>query len=124
LDVLSQVYNIPSNHRMFQFSRYNYENAANAQLIDNIWLSAYNSIANLNNILRQVDARPGLLDSRDYALVKGEAMGLRAFLHFDLLRMFAPSYGSNASAPAIPYVKEIALQVTPQSSVSVVLDSI
>ena len=58
----------------------------------------------------------------NYRIYKGEALGLRAFLHLDLLRMFAPSYASNAQAPAIPYVMTYSTAVTPQSTVDKVLD--
>ena len=36
--------------------------------------------------------------------------------------MFAPSYASNAQAPAIPYVMTYSTAVTPQSTVDKVLD--
>ena len=41
-----------------------------------------------------------------YEAVKAEAMALRGFLHFDLLRGFAPSYLRGADKAAIPYVKK------------------
>ena len=39
-------------------------------------------------------------------MIKGEALAARAWLHFDLLRMFAPAPSSNPSGLYIPYVKE------------------
>lgn len=38
-------------------------------------------------------------------ILEGEALAMRAFLHFDLLRMFAPAYTGNESKIAIPYVE-------------------
>lgn len=39
-------------------------------------------------------------------MIKGEALAARDWLHFDLLRMFAPAPSSNPSGLYIPYVKE------------------
>ncbi|MFR7810217.1 MAG: RagB/SusD family nutrient uptake outer membrane protein [Butyricimonas faecihominis] len=58
------------------------------------------------------------------SLVEGEALALRAFLHFDLLRGFAPSYKMGANDPGIPYVKEATNQVVMRSTVAATLDLI
>lgn len=69
-----------------------------------MWEKSYNVIANINNLIENIEVRgqhvttPGLKD-----IIHGEALGLRAFLHFDLLRLFGPIYKSNASDPSIPY---------------------
>lgn len=69
-----------------------------------IWSQSYNIIANLNNLIENIEKRgerittPGLRE-----IIHGEALGMRAFLHFDLLRMFGPMYKSNPSDVSIPY---------------------
>lgn len=40
-------------------------------------------------------------------MLRGEALALRAFLHFDLLRMFGPEYTAGANLKAIPYKKDV-----------------
>jgi len=70
-----------------------------------IWLAAYNNIANLNNIIIKLETvNPSLFQGNNYSVVKGEALGLRAMLHFDLFRLFGTSIvnGGN-NIPAIPY---------------------
>ncbi|MDE5611523.1 MAG: RagB/SusD family nutrient uptake outer membrane protein, partial [Odoribacter sp.] len=52
-----------------------------------------------------------------YNLYKGEALALRAYLHFDLLRLFAPHIASKPKEEAIPYVKIYDALVTPFSTV-------
>jgi hypothetical protein len=48
-----------------------------------IWLAAYNNIANLNNIITKLETvNPSLFQGNNYSVVKGEALGLRAMLHF------------------------------------------
>ena len=91
---------------------------------DAAWSAAYHSIANCNLILKYVDERKPLLGDTRHALVKGETLALRAYLHFDLLRLFAPSYASSPTASAIPYVDAYSNEVTPLSTVEAALDRI
>src|SRR5690606_1986761 len=80
-------------------------------------------IANCNLILAQIDDNAGLFAPGIYALIKGETLALRAYLHFDALRLFAPAPASDADADAIPYVTAYTKNSTPLSSVNAVLDS-
>ena len=51
-------------------------------------------------------------------LYKGEALALRAMLHFDLMRLFGPPAWADAQAKAsvMPYVTKYAFDITPFSS--------
>ncbi|MGM9719617.1 MAG: RagB/SusD family nutrient uptake outer membrane protein, partial [Prevotella sp.] len=83
---------------------------------DQIWNKQYNTIANVNSLLASIDEAKGIFIAGDYEVMKGELLGLRAFLHFDLLRLFADAYGSDAYSAQktyIPYVTEITSQVHP-----------
>jgi len=122
LDVLAQNYqfnDVISN----SIQGFNYTQPAFVATTTDIWNTAYRAIANCNYILAAIDAKKGLFTGNDYYLIKGEALTLRAYLHFDILRMFAPSYASNAAAKAIPYVTVISTKSTAFSTVSVALDS-
>lgn len=105
-------------------SNYDYDAAAPTATISNIWDTNYNSIANANNILKHIDDKQGLFTGDNYAIIKGEALALRAFLHFDLLRCFGVSYAVNPNMPAIPYCTEFTYRVSPQLSVSAVVGKI
>ena len=72
--------------------------------IDPIWNRMYNNIANVNSILSDIDEHKGLFHNGEYEMVAGEAYAERAMMHFDLLRLFAPTYEGNEDATAIPYV--------------------
>ena len=93
--------------------------AFNAASIRNgVWKAAYTAINHLNNIIGHIE--DGSADSFKYCnLYKGEALGLRAMLHFDLLRLFgAPVWASaEDKARAIPYVSRYTFSITPFSSV-------
>lgn len=126
LDVLAQnYYMVPNDYPHYlQTSLYNYQDIYFVSRKDTIWGSLYNAIANCNLILGNIETGKKLLTSTDYGIIKGEALAMRAYLHFDLLRMFAPSFANNPAAPAIPYVVDFSDKVTPLSTVSAVLTDV
>lgn len=118
LDAMAQYWNIPGIYAEYHDATlYNYESDRIKPAIDAVWNGLYNVIANANNILDQIDAKKELFKDNNYAIIKGEALAIRAYAHFDLLRMFAPADFSGA-ALSIPYVtsfsKQISRQYTPQ----------
>ncbi|WP_437918087.1 RagB/SusD family nutrient uptake outer membrane protein [Sphingobacterium sp. LRF_L2] len=129
VDVLAQQYQNKSAQTTDYYGEaayYNYESEELSgqlnvkQTIANIWSNQYNAIANLNYILKNIEERGSVLTSENaFNIVKGEALALRAFLHFDLLRLYAPAYldGVNAGRIAIPYVTTYS--VTPTQSLTV-----
>lgn len=126
VDVLAQQYDCQTKpgHTFYQASNYNYADGATKMRIDSIWMMMYNAITNVNNVLLKIDGKKDVFQPGNYELIKGEALGLRAFMHFDLLRLFGASYAVNPNRPAIPYIKTVSGGVTPLSTVSVVLDSV
>ena len=64
----------------------------------NIWLAQYNAIANANNLLKwwELNGDAVISDSLTRTMIRGEALALRAFLHFDILRGWGPmNYAGN-----------------------------
>lgn len=88
--------------------------------VDDIWSSAYKAIAGVNKALDYLDQDAGEVNAVSKPLFKGELLALRAFLHFDLLRLYgyAPAaLGEEyAQKPAIPYVTAYSKEETPQLS--------
>jgi len=79
--------------------------AAYADLAD-LWNSGYSRLRRINNILDNVDNVPDATDA-DKARIKGEALALRALVHFDMVRIFAQTYVGNGSALGIPYISTV-----------------
>ncbi|WP_270575969.1 RagB/SusD family nutrient uptake outer membrane protein [Bacteroides cellulosilyticus] len=88
-------------------------NASVIEVIDRIWLDMYNQIANLNAMLECIDQDRNLFSGDNYRILKGEAKGLRAFLHFELLRMFGEPYSIGRDNRCIPYVDELSTDIFP-----------
>lgn len=73
-------------------------------VLANVWQQQYHTIANANNLLKWWDqnAETVLADETTRRMVRGEALALRAFLHFDLLRGWGPmNYAGDAKARAM-----------------------
>ena len=93
--------------------------------LSNIWNAMYTDIVNLNSLLehleengREVIQTEGLFD-----IIKGEALGLRAFHYFDLLRMWGPAdMANNGSQPTVPFRTRVGReQIAPMSADSLVI---
>ena len=74
--------------------------ASPTSIIAGIWSTAYNSIANANSLLKHLDETDVPFHGDNKAIIKGEALALRAMLHFDLLRCFGVSYQVDPSKPS------------------------
>lgn len=114
-DVLAQYYDYNGLGTEYRYYRdYDYEQATVKSKIASIWSSMYANVAALNNILRW-EQKNGQVMSADTRLqVKGEALALRAYLHFDLYRMFCADMKFNPTAKGIPYNKEFGVALPPQ----------
>jgi len=127
-DVMAQNYTISvrdNEHLKYgQTALFNFTDPDFRRRRNDAWSGLYHAIANCNLILENIDLKKTLFDDAAYKLIKGEALGLRAFLHFDLLRLFGPSYLNGASAPAIPYVNSYSNKVTALSTVTEVINQV
>ncbi len=125
VDVLAKYYYEAGSGAYSYINNNNYENTSARTILDAIWSNAYTAISSINSLLAELNnANPTMFSTDNYNVIKGEALGLRAFIHFDLLRLYAPSMLAGANEPGIPYVTEYTYTVTPTSSVTEALDKI
>lgn len=104
-------------------AQYDYEATLSQGRIEGVWSKMYNAISNTNYLLENID-NSQVFNGRNYEIIKGEALALRGFIHFDLLRTFGVSYVLNPNQQAIPYVTQYSAKQTAQSTVQVVVDKI
>ncbi|OQP42827.1 hypothetical protein A4H97_11755 [Niastella yeongjuensis] len=125
-EVLAQNYYLPQEDVLHYqpTGNYNYKDPFFIERKDTVWTGLYHGIANCNLILKHLEENKDVLTGDMRALVKAEALALRGYLHFDVLRLFAPSYKINPTAKVIPYVTQFSNKVTAVSSTTDVLDSI
>ena len=85
---------------------YDYKNQVSSKdVISSIWNQMYTNIANANNLLENLEVNGHYIVTPGYYdMIKGEALALRAFHYFDLLRMWGPvNYQENKSVKVIPW---------------------
>lgn len=58
--------------------------------LEDIFKSQYKTIVNLNLLLENIETQKGVLDEVQYNNYKGQALAMRAFIHFDLIRVWGP----------------------------------
>ncbi|WP_270087870.1 RagB/SusD family nutrient uptake outer membrane protein [Sphingobacterium sp. SYP-B4668] len=109
VDLLSQQYTKLSNTALyFAVQQFDYNYVRSQAQIESLWEKQYNIIANVNSALTHLDNSGVQWNEIEYNIIKGELLGLRAFLHFDLLRLFGRSgyadRGELKSTLTIPYV--------------------
>lgn len=112
LEVLAQYFVSPGNDYAENLLKYNYKFTKAEGTLSDIWSNTYNDIANVNNVLKNLE-RFSQDNLQYYNLYKGEALGLRAFMHFDLLRIYTENIKLNAAASGIPYSTDFSLKVPP-----------
>ncbi|MBV4360176.1 RagB/SusD family nutrient uptake outer membrane protein [Pinibacter aurantiacus] len=106
-DVMAQYYNVGSSHKYYNFSSYGFSQDVVKTVTDEIWTSSYVCITNANSFVAQLDKYKGVVTPSQDSILRGEAIALRAFFHFDMLRLFGPMYNTADSIlPSIPYYKK------------------
>lgn len=108
IDVMAQYYTSFGNTYVTELRAFNYKHAEVEKQFYTIWSKMYNNISNVNHVLGNLQHEsPATL--KYYNIYKGEALGLRAFMHFDLLRIFSDQITQNPGAEGIPYATEFSL---------------
>ncbi len=120
LDVMGQYYITYYNSRRAAEARYAYRETGPSQVMSLVWQRAYSVVMNLNTFITRLTPASALGDGWQKEVLLGEAYGLRAFMHVDLLRLFGPVYVEAAEAPAIPYMDQATDVLQPVLSAEVV----
>lgn len=101
MDVMAGYWQIGKHHVYHPDYNFDYRAEGPKHRITGIWAGLYSSIHDCNVILEQVDK---IKTDPYYALIKGEVLGLRAFLHFEALKLFGPTIKQKGlNAAAVPY---------------------
>ena len=131
VDALAQYYDgysYPVDGGLYDdVADYEYNYTTTKPVIESMWDNAFNAIANCNTLIKDINhADPEMFLEKDAErrLIHGEALGLRAMLHFDMLRLFAPSVKKDDGAKYIPYVTEFPVLIPKFITVDEVLENV
>ena len=128
---MDQAPSIAGGTPMKKIANLAFKNTELIPVTDAMWKAAWNVVANCNELAQQAtQADPSLfygLDS-ERQMILGEAIGLRAFVQFDLLRIYAPSPSSvgfrEDNRTFIPYVNVYPSYINDHQTVSYCLGQI
>lgn len=128
VEVMGGAYVIGTDNSIWgnyrDLSKYEYGTEYWRARFSETWNKAYSLILNCNLLLTGIEQDRDLFTEDNYRMVKGEALALRAMLHFDMLRLFGPVYSREPDQPSIPYYKSYTLtpnDVLPASEVAALI---
>ena len=122
IEMLGRQYDARKNSTAIDYSldRYNYTANKSVDIIEAIWDKSYSVIVNANEALDYIEQKKSKLDSIDYRIIKGELLAIRAYIHFDLMRLFGCSNLAGRtdleSRYTIPYTTTVSKDLSPQLS--------
>ena len=88
---------------------YNYEQSVVETKINSFYGNLYKVIADVNGLLNNIDARKEMFEGNNFEIIKGEALAIRAFCHFDVLRLFGPIPTNLPEGTILPYVTTVSI---------------
>lgn len=120
METLVGSYSLMGNsHPYYRSYNHHYTYPEFLQYSNAIWGGLYGIINQANNILEDVD---NIIDDPYYKIVKGEALGIRAMCHFQLLKIFGPVIKQEGlNAIAIPYRDAVVFTATKFSTAGEVI---
>jgi hypothetical protein len=106
---------------------FNKDHASSKQIIDGIWSVAFNNITNCNKLLKEIEGlgEDKFIEGRsERNMIIGEATAMRALMHFEILRLYAPSPAEDVNGKFIPYVNSYPAKFNPPVATSQVIEQI
>lgn len=124
IEILGQQYNMPSTHSKNKMAIYAYAEEGPKKTFAAIWEKAYVTILNANKFVESINEHKDVISDKKTNILKGEAIAIRAMLHFDMLRLFGPIYKTNPTSAAIPYYDAPVTANNPILSAKDVIDKV
>lgn len=116
-EMLAQHWNNTTKATLpYYFSLFDYKASAVESQMSTIYNGLFKVIADVNGLLEVIDDHKDVFKENNYELIKGEALAIRAFCHFDILRLFGPMPTNLPSEAILPYVKTVS--TNPNSKVT------
>lgn len=107
IEVLAQNLDCFGSTSVTALGTYDWQHSSVLSWGESTWTAMYKNISAANSVLSSEMVSNA--SAFPYSFYKGEALALRAFMHFDLVRLFAQQYTLNPKADGIPYQTEFSL---------------
>ena len=126
VDVLAQYHNYVSTltHQWSAYGNYTYTNIIVQNTFSTVWNASYQCVLNTNTFIAAINNSGAVVPDERKKLLLGEAYAMRAFLHFDMLRLFGPVYATDSNLVSIPYSSFATEEIQPLLPAKTVMDSV
>jgi hypothetical protein len=84
-------------------ARFDYTRSTVKGSFASIWSSGYTMLLHINTYIKNLSESQAVMSAREKSVLLGEAYGLRAYLHFDLFRLFGPVWKYKTGENIMPY---------------------
>ena len=99
-------FTVVSQGRGFDYL-YAFNHSASSNNYSGIWVQGYHALAQINNLLTQIKNIQSTGSSENFDSHVGQALTLRALIHFDLVRLYGEPFNENKTALGVPVVTEL-----------------
>jgi hypothetical protein len=112
VEMMGHVYAYPpsqpnqSSETLSSWALANYSYYANDDIkkrFSNIWKNAYATLLHINTFIKNVNESPAIMPESGKNIMLGEAYGLRAYIHFDLFRLYGPAWQNKTNSKVLFY---------------------
>ncbi len=111
IESMAQLWRSPSKTSLptdYALSNFDYTNSYAQSAIKSIYGSLYNVVAQTNMIINNIDAYASVFsDENKRSVIEGEAYAIRAFCHFDVLRLFGQLPQNAGAQVSLPYAEVV-----------------
>jgi hypothetical protein len=118
-DYMAQLWYAPpatsTNALNYQLVHHNYLSTDVDNALNTMFLNQYNTILNTNTLLNALSTQK-ILETRLAKCTEGEALAIRAFTHFDLIRLFGPMPANPGARTYLAYVTTVDKNAYPYES--------
>ncbi|HTM97848.1 MAG TPA: RagB/SusD family nutrient uptake outer membrane protein [Pedobacter sp.] len=105
IEWLVSSWDVTANSTPQRIGLFNFADAGVEDSFSNIFEQEYRIISSVNAILAQIDAKKDIFTTPGmYETIKAEALGIRAYCHLDLLRLFGPIPTAPTNGNMLAYV--------------------
>lgn len=112
IEYLAQHWIANETYQLFKDFDYGSDFVKN--IIETIYKDMYNTIAQTNDLLYYIEKNKSVFaDTNSYNLIKGEALAMRAFCHFDILRLFGQLPQQPTQTVQLPYAEIASTEMVP-----------
>ncbi len=103
---------VPVDEITRAYSDFDYVAIEREGTLSAIWKEMYRAISSTNKLIKEIENTDVVFYNQGQKeIITGEAYALRGTLHFELLRLFHPSFSENPDYAALPYMTDFGTAV-------------